>query len=405
MPAYEYLALDAGGAQRKGVLEADSDRQARQQLRERDLIPVEVTATRKKEKSAGGRWHFRRGVGVTDLALFTRHLATLIQSGIPVEEALHATARQTRHNRLQSVIMSLRSRVLEGHTLADGLAEFPGVFSPVFRALVDSGERSGDLALVLNQLAEYTEESQNLRRTVVQALAYPMVLSLVAILVIAALMIYVVPKVVAQFDHYGQTLPLLTRVLIAISDVAVAYWPHFLLLMLAAAFALRWWLRDRARRQRFHQRLLRAPVLGNLLLELDSARMLRTLGILVGSGVSLIEAIDVSKNTLSNLHLQRGMDRVRADVREGKSFSFALQQMGQLPPMAVYMISSGEQSGELEAMIKRAATNLERELSSRIQIFISLFEPLLIIVMGLAVVAIVLAILMPILQLNNLTQF
>ncbi len=404
MPAYEYQALDAGGSKCKGILEADSERQARQQLRERELIPVEVSPTRKKEKGAA-RARFWQRISIAELSLFTRHLATLIQSGIPVEEALHATAKQTRKPRLQAVVMSLRSRVLEGHTLADGLAEFPGVFNPVYCALVRSGEKSGDLAEVLNQLAEYTEESQKLRGTVLQALIYPLVLTVVAIGVIGVLMAYVVPKVVAQFDHYGQALPLLTRVLIVISDATVAYWPYLFLLLAALFGGARWWLHDETRRRRWHRFSLRLPVLGALLQELDSARMLRTLGILVASGVSLVEAIQVARDTLSNLHLQSGMDQVSKDVREGKSFSFSLQQVGQLPPMAVYMISSGEQSGELEAMIKRAASNLERELASRVQIFTSLFEPLLIIVLGLVVLAIVLAILLPILQLNNLTQF
>lgn len=406
MPAYEYVALDAKGRRSKGLLEADSDRLARQQLRERDLIPVEVNATTRRERAGSGfSWRPLQRVGIADLALFTRHLATLIQSGIPVEEALNATARQTTHKRLQSVVMSLRSRVLEGHTLADGMKEFPGVFNSVYCALVASGEQSGDLAEVLNQLAEYTEDSQKLRGTIVQAMVYPLVLSVVAILVIAGLMIYVVPKVVSQFEHYGQTLPLLTRLLIGLSNGMVAYWPYAIAVVVVLMGAWRWWYRDEGRRKRAHRTWLKLPVIGNLLLTLDSARMLRTLGILLASGVSLIEAITVSRNTLSNLFIREGMEQVAKEVREGKSFSFSLQQVGQLPPMALYMISSGEQSGELDGMIKRASANLERELSARVQIFTSLFEPLLIVVLGVAVLTIVLAILMPILQLNNLTQF
>lgn len=405
MPAFDYVALDANGKRQRGILEADSDRLARQQLREKQLIPVEVSESRKKQSGKAEGFSLFQGIGVKDLSLFTRHLATLVQSGIPLEEALHATARQTRHRRLQSVVMSLRSRVLEGHTLADGLRDFPRVFNPVYRSLVASGEQSGDLGQVLDQLADYTENAQQLRSTVVQAMVYPLALTVVAVLVIGVLMVYVVPKVVAQFDHYGQTLPLLTRVLISISEGMAAYWVHFLILLGLLFMAGRWWLRDESRRRRFHKCLLRVPIVGDVILAVDSARMLHTLGILLASGVSLIEAIKVGLGTLNNLHLQEGMAQVANDVREGKSFSFALQQMNELPPMAVYMITSGEQSGELDTMVRRSADNLAREVEAQVSIMTSLLEPLLIVGMGLVVVSIVLAILMPILQLNNLSGF
>ncbi len=405
MPAFDYVALDSAGKRQRGILEADSDRLARQQLRERQLIPVEVSASQKKQSGEQGGLSFLQRISIADLSLFTRHLATLVQSGIPLEEALHATARQTRHRRLQSVVMSLRSRVLEGHSLADGLGDFPRVFTPVYRALVASGEQSGDLGLVLNQLADYTEDSQKLRATLMQALVYPLALTVVAVGVIAVLMVYVVPKVVAQFDHYGQTLPLLTRILIVVSDAMVTYWLPAVLLLFLAGIAGRWWMRDATRRERVHKKLLRLPVVGDVLLTVDSARLLHTLAILLASGVSLIEAIKVGLGTLNNLHLQQGMADVANDVREGKSFSFSLQQMGELPPMAVYMIASGEQSGELDAMVKRSADNLARELEMRVGIMTSLFEPILIVVMGVIVLGIVLAILLPILQLNNLSGF
>ena len=405
MPAYDYVALDATGKRQRGILEADSDRLARAQLRDKQLIPVEVSESRKKQSGNGGGFSLLQSVSVNDLSLFTRHLATLVQSGIPLEEALHATARQTRHRRLQSVVMSLRSRVLEGHSLADGLRDFPRVFSPVFRALVASGEQSGDLGQVLEQLADYTENAQKLRSTVTQAMVYPIALTVVAVLVIGVLMVYVVPKVVAQFDHYGQTLPLLTRVLITISEAMASYWMHSLVLLALAFWAGRWWLKDETRRKRVDKRLLRVPVVGDVLLAVDSARMLHTLAILLASGVSLIEAIKVGLGTLNNLHLQEGMAQVANDVREGKSFSFALQQMDELPPMAVYMITSGEQSGELDTMVRRSADNLAREVEARVSIMTSLLEPLLIVGMGLVVVTIVLAILLPILQLNNLSGF
>ncbi|MBO6752512.1 MULTISPECIES: type II secretion system inner membrane protein GspF [Spongiibacter] len=406
MPAFEYRALDAKGNSKRGVIEADSSRLARQALREKQLFPVEINASRDKRRGGGSGFSLSRPkVNIADLALFTRHLATLIQSGIPVEEALAATAKHTRKAYLKGIVLELRSRVLEGHSLADGLNDHPNVFNSVYRALVSSGEKSGDLAEVLNQLAEYTEDSQKLRGVIVQAALYPLVLCFVALGVITALMTYVVPKVTAQFDHYDQVLPLLTRILIAISDGMASYWYTVVIAVIAVVLGAQWWLRDPERKLRAHRLQLRLPMWGPLVRELDSARMLRTLAILLSSGVPFLETLKVACATLSNEHLKQSMDRVREEVREGKSFSRCLQDEAELPPMAVYMIASGESSGELEQMVQRAAANLERELQARVQMFISLFEPLLIVVLGLVVLSIVLAILLPILQLNNLTQF
>ena len=240
---------------------------------------------------------------------------------------------------------------------------------------------------------------------IVQAALYPLVLCFVALGVITALMTYVVPKVTAQFDHYDQVLPLLTRILIAISDGMASYWYTVVIAVIAVVLGAQWWLRDPERKLRAHRLQLRLPMWGPLVRELDSARMLRTLAILLSSGVPFLETLKVACATLSNEHLKQSMDRVREEVREGKSFSRCLQDEAELPPMAVYMIASGESSGELEQMVQRAAANLERELQARVQMFISLFEPLLIVVLGLVVLSIVLAILLPILQLNNLTQF
>ena len=404
MPAFEYKALDTAGTNKRGIIEADSARIARQMLRDQQLFPLEVKQSRDKS-TAGGINFSQQRVGIADLALFVRHLATLIQAGIPVEESLAATAKHTRKAYLKRVILELRSRVLEGHSLADGLNDHPHIFNSVFRALVSSGEKSGDLAQVLNQLAEYTEDSQKLRGVIVQAALYPAVLCVVAIGVIVALMTYVVPKVTSQFEHYNQALPLLTRILISVSDAVANYWYWALAGIVGLAFAGRWWMTDPKRRLRAHRAMLKVPLWGLLMLELDASRMLRTLAILLSSGVPFLETLKVSCSTLGNEHLKQSMDRVREQVREGKSFSRCLQDEAELPPMAVYMISSGESSGELEDMVHRAATNLERELQARVQMFVSLFEPLLIVVLGLVVLSIILAIMLPILQLNNLTQF
>ncbi|MBD2858548.1 type II secretion system inner membrane protein GspF [Spongiibacter sp. KMU-158] len=404
MPAFEYRALDARGGNKKGLIEADSARQARQKLREQQLFPLDIKETREKQRGSRKGFGGAR-IGIADLALFVRHLSTLIQSGIPVEESLAATAKHTRKASLKKIVLDLRSRVLEGHSLADGLNDHPQVFNTVFRALVSSGEKSGDLALVLNQLADYTEDSQKLRGVIMQAALYPIVLTFVAVGVIAALMTFVVPKVTAQFAHYDQALPTLTQILISISDGLANYWYVMLGLIVALFVFARWWMRDDQRRLWTHAKILKLPVWGDLMLELDASRMLRTLAILLSSGVPFLETLKVAGDTLSNLHLKQSMDRVRDQVREGKSFSRCLQDEAVLPPMAIYMISSGESSGELETMVQRAASNLERELQARVQMFVSLFEPLLIVVLGGVVLSIVLAIMLPILQLNNLTQF
>jgi general secretion pathway protein F len=406
MPAFEYRALDAAGANKKGMIEADSGRQARQLLRDQQLFPLEVKQTRDKTRAANAQRSFGGSkVAIADLALFVRHLATLIQSGIPLEEALAATAKHTRKTYLKRVVLNLRERVLEGHSLADGLNEHPRVFNPVFRALVTSGEKSGDLGLILEQLADYTEDSQKLRGVIVQSAMYPLVLCFVAMAVIAALMTYVVPKVTAQFSHYDQALPLLTRVLITLSDGLANNWPYMIVAVFALALAARWWLSAPERRLKSDRLILKLPLWGLLMLELDAARMLRTLAILMSSGVPFLETLKVACDTLGNSHLKNSMARVREQVREGKSFSRCLQDEAELPPMAIYMIASGEASGEMEAMTQRAASNLERELQARVQMFVSLFEPLLIVVLGGVVLSIVLAIMLPILQLNNLTQF
>lgn len=401
MPAFEYQALDQRGRSKKGILEADSERHARQLLREQKLLPTAVQASHRQTGNKATKTQGGRKPGHRELALFTRQLATLIQSGIPVEESLQATARQTRHKGLQSIALQLRAKVREGHSLAHALADFPQVFKPVYRALVASGEKSGDLGLVLEQLASYTEESQNLRNTLQQALVYPAALMVFAIAVIALLMGFVVPKVVSQFEDMGQTLPWITRALIHISDAVVTGWPYAIVAVILAALFWRWWMQSPARRLRWHRSMLRIPLVGNLLWIVDSARLLQTLGILLSSGVPLVEALKVATETLSNSQLQKELQAVTQEVTEGRSFSHSLQQADCLPALAGYMIASGERSGELPDMVKRAAATLERDLDSQVQMFLGLIEPAVIVLMGIQVMAIVLAILMPIVQLNT----
>lgn len=400
MPSFEYIALDAQGQQQKGLIDADSSRHARQLLREQKLAPVDIGAGKQRDgdNPSGG---FRRGVSSRDITLFTRQFATLIDSGIPVEEALAVSARQTGKRAMRGYITGVRNQVLEGHSLADGLRRFPRVFDAIYCAVVASGEKSGDLGKVLEQLADYTEENQRVRGTISQALVYPAALLVIALAVIGVLMVFVVPQVVAQFEQANQTLPPLTRFMIGSSEFISGWWWALLLALAALTVVGKLLLRDATRREWLHRHALRLPLLGNLFFLIDSARLLRTLGILLSGGVPLVEALRVATDTLHNLHLQRGMREVCREVTEGRSFSLALQEREQVPAIACYLIGSGERSGELASMVLKSADTLDNDMNAQVQTFISLLEPAVILILGGVVVMIVLAILLPVLQLNS----
>lgn len=401
MPSFEYQAVDLQGKKQRGFLDADSERLARQALREKKLLPVSLTPAEAKHRSQqrGGR------VSSRDLTLFTQQFAALVQSAIPLEEALQVASEQTRSKGLRRTLKAVRSKILEGHTLADGLKEHPRVFSPVYCALVSAGEHSGDLGKVLMRLADYTNRTQQLKNTVLQAAIYPIVLTLVSIAVITLLMAYVVPKVVEQFDDVGQQLPLLTRIMISISDFIVNY--GFILLGVLAALMFIWrqLLKRPTFRQGLHRFLLKVPAIGALITNLETARLLNTLSIMINSGSPLLDALRISRDTLNNLLIRQSVEEATDKVREGQLLSKTLSDSGRFPPIAVYMIANGEHSGELANSLQQAASQQENLLSGVIGMATRLIEPLLIIVFGALVLTIVLAILLPILQLNNLTQF
>lgn len=406
MGAFEYTALDAAGKERKGVLEGDTARQIRQQLREQGLAPLTVEAVMQRESSRSGaqKVSLRRGISATDLALVTRQLATLVKAGLPLEEALHTTAQQTELPRLKSMILAVRSRVLEGHTLADGLREFPHAFPELYRSTVAAGEHSGHLDVVLERLADYTESRQQLRQKIQLALFYPAILTVVALLVTIALLTYVVPQVVQVFESIGQELPLLTRALIALSGFLRNFGFVLLILLIVAIVLFRRSLRIEANRYRFHQLLQRLPIVGRLQRGLNTARFARTLSILTASGVSVLEALRISGEVVGSLPMRAAIDEAAQKVREGASIAASLRRSGQFPPMTMHLIASGESSGKLEEMLERAAVNQERELETLIAALMGLFEPLLIVVMGSVVLVIVLAILLPIFDLNQLVK-
>lgn len=404
MGAFEYVAVDKAGKQTKGLLEGDTAKQVRQMLRERQLLPIKVTEVTEKESKRQHSFSLRRGVSARDLALLTRQLSTLSQSGMPLEEALLAVSQQNEQPRLKSILLGVRSRVMEGHTLADGLTDFPQAFPELYRATVAAGEQSGHLDAVLERLADYTESRQALRQRVSNALIYPIVLVVMALGIISFMLAFVVPKVVSVFENTGQALPGLTRGLITVSDFLREHW--LVLGVVIAMIVVAVWkiLQRPGPRRRYHFLLLRLPLVARLTQGLNTARFTRTFSILAGSGVPILEALRISSQVLSNIPMREAVDEASLRVREGGSISRALSVSKLFPPMTIHLISSGEASGQLEDMLARAASNQEREIDGLIATMLGILEPMLIVFMGAVVLTIVLAVLLPIFEINNLIQ-
>ena len=406
MAAFSYQAMDTNGKKVKGVLEGDSARQVRQMLREKGLRPLEIdTASdsgKTKEKTAFSFNFNETKLNSSELALFTRQLSTLVQSNLPLDEALLAVAEQSKKQSTKSLVLDIRSRVTEGHTLAYGLGEFPRVFSNMFRAMVEAGEHAGFLGFVLERLADYTESSQYTQQKIKMAMIYPAALVCVAFSVITALMVMVVPKLVKVFESNGAELPGLTRALIFTSDYLVNYGLYTFIAIVIIIFIIIRVLRLPAYKAKFHQFLLKMPGLSNTVRTIDTSRFASTLSILLSSGVPLLEAIRIAGAVLSNLVLKDACADIAKSVQEGSSFYKALDKTEQFPPMLVHMVASGEASGELETMLERVAKNQERELEMALGAVMSILEPALIIFMGGFVLLIVLAVLMPIFQMNQM---
>lgn len=402
MGAFEYTAVDPRGKEHTGVIEGDTPRRVRQLLRERELLPLSVTEIAEKESSRQQSFTIRRTLSSTDLALITRQIATLVHSGLPVEEALVAVGEQSDTPRVKSIVMGVRAKVMEGHTLADGLAEFPKAFPELYRATVSAGEQSGHLDRVLERLADYTESRQELQQTVLRAMIYPIVLSVLAILIVSGLLVYVVPKVTAVFSNQGQDLPGLTVAVIAISDFVSDYGLYCIALIAIFVWGARQILKKPGPRREFHALLLRIPLVGRLIRGFNTARFTSTFSILTGSGVPVLESLKISGQVVTNLPMREAVAEAAGRIREGAPIGKSLETGGYFPPMCIHLISSGEASGELETMLGRAASNQERELNGLIAVLLGLLEPGMIIGMGIVVLIIVLAILMPIFELNQL---
>ncbi len=404
MGAFEFVALDKGGKESKGLLEGDTPKHVRQILRERHLLPVSVTEVAKKESRRQANFSLRRGMSAAELALVTRQLAVLSQAGLPLEEALLAVSQQNENPRTQSVLLGVRSRVMEGHSLADGLADFPQAFPELYRATVSAGEQSGHLDAVLERLAEFTESRQQLQQQIRNALIYPIALVVTAVSIISFMLAYVVPKVVYIFENYDQQLPLLTRIMIASSDFIRNYWFVIIVVLVAVFFGIRKLLRKEGPKRRYHDLLLRLPIVSTMTRGINTARFTQTLSILAGSGVPILESLRIAAKVVVNVPMREAVEEATLRIREGAMISSSLASSKLFPPMTTHLISSGEASGKLEEMLARAATNQEREVDGLVATLLGIMQPLLVIVMAAVVLLIVLAILLPIFEINNLIR-
>ena len=407
MAAFQYTALDAGGRQRKGVLEADSVRQIRQMLRDDGLVPLSVdvsTVKQASEKRKAGGFSFGFGprLSALDRVIFTRQLATLIAASLPIEEALGAIAKQAEKQDVRALVLGVRSKVLEGYALADALADYGNSFDDMYRSTVAAGEQSGFLDRVLENLATYLEAQFESGRDVEMALVYPVVLFLLALGIVGALMVYVVPDMVGVLEGMGRELPAVTQFLIGLSEFLQAYWWALLGGIAALVVGIRLLLAQPAIRARWDQRKLSLPLFGRVTRGAQSARYANTLSILTSSGVPLVDAMKIAEAVVSNTWLKRGLTEATQKVREGSSLNLALEGVGYLPPMMLHMVASGEASGELDTMLERVANFQQTEVERLVTTVVSLFQPLMLVVMGGLVMVIVMAILLPILNMNQL---
>lgn len=398
MPAYYYKALDDRGGTQKGLLEGDSARQIRQQLRDKHWTPVEVSAVDDRQSKQKSRY---KKPSAYELALLTRQLSVLLAAGIPLEETLAAVAKQSPKTHIKSLMLAVRSYVLEGLSFARALQQAAS-FPPLYIATIAAGEKSGHLDLILNQLADYTENRFALQKKIQGAMIYPIVLMVMALAVILGLMSFVVPKIVKVFEQSEQALPLITQVVLALSNAVTQWWWLMLVIIITSAFLFIRFARTQAGKLALDSLVLKLPILARLSKGLNAARFASTLAILVRSGVPLIEALHIGAAVATNLHIQQTIIQAADRVTEGASLSSQLEKSAYFPPMMVQMIKSGENSGELENMLTRAANMQEAEATNFISTLLALLEPLMLVFMGIIVMIIVMAVMLPIVNMNDL---
>jgi general secretion pathway protein F len=407
MAAFAFEAVNPQGKTKKGVLEGDNARQIRQQLREQGLIPVTVEQVKEQQTNKNNAFQFtlfKPSISAGELALLTRQLATLVEAALPIEEALLAVAEQSEKPRQKNMMMAVRSKVVEGFGLAEALGDFPSIFDTLFIAMVAAGEKSGHLDVVLNRLADYTENREKTRSQVIQAMIYPGLMMFFAVAITVLLLTVVVPKIVTQFEHMGQGLPPITQIVMDISTFLQASWMWVVIALVVAIIGAQRTLRIPAMQLKFHRWILGVPLIGKVNRGLNTARFARTLSILTASAVPLLEAMKIASDVLLNKHIKAQVAESAIMVKEGASLRAALDKTKMFPPMMMHMIASGERSGELQGMLARAADNQDREFESLVGVSLKVFEPLLIVSMAGIVLFIVLAILQPIIALNSMVN-
>jgi general secretion pathway protein F len=404
MAAFEYKALDKDGKNHKAVIEGDTARQIRQQLREQGLTPLSVEEVKQQQKQRASKGLFQLHISAMDLALLTRQISTLLSAGMPLEESLRSVSAQSEKNKVKRILLSVRSTVREGHSLSTGLSEFPSVFPELYRKTVEAGEESGHLDNVLNRLADYTEVKQQMQQKTMMALFYPVMLVSISILIVIGLLTFVVPQIVRVFENVAQELPMATQILIAMSEFLKANGVWLILLMVIATVLGKAVLKKPAARLAWHKFLLKLPFAGRLIRGNNSARFARTLSILSSSNVQILEALRISGQVVSSLPMRKAIEEITIKVKEGDSIHHSMEQSGYFPPMTVSLIASGESSGKLEDMLARAAVIQEREIESVMSTTLGLLGPIMILLMGAIVLFIVLATLLPVFDLNQLVS-
>lgn len=404
MQSFSYKAVDKSGKEKAGVVQAESPKQARQLLRNQGLITTHLESEQERKSKKAVGVSFKKPISSLELSLITRQFSILLNSGLSVEQSLSALSDQLESQEQKAIMSGVRSEVLGGRSLAASLRMYPKVFPAVYCSLVNAGEQSGSLAKVMTKLADYSDKTRELTSKIMMALLYPLVVTIVATLVIIALLVFVVPQVVKVFEASKQTLPLITRGMIATSNGLRNYGIYMLIVILIVVFSFAKSLKKKENRINFHRKLLTLPIAGRLLVNIDLARFTNTLSMLLSSGVPMLQALEASRDTLSNFMLKTSIDKAISMVREGIGLAVALKAQDAFPPVVIHLISSGEKSGNLDHLLSQAGSHQELELSHRSQLLTGILEPALIVFMGAVVMLIVIGIMLPILNMNKMVM-
>ena len=406
MPVFEYVAIDRAGKNRKGIIDADSARAARQKLRSDGIYPTHLEETQTDEISEKpSRLQFRlplQRVRRAELVSTTRQLATLLSAGLPLVSALSGVLEQIKRPALRKVLSQVRERVKEGMSLASALMEHPAVFPSIYTAMINAGETSGTLELVVERLADFGEQQLDLQRKIRSTLAYPLLMLIVGVGVVVFLMAYVIPRVTQIFVEMKQELPLPTTILIGVSDLFQRYWPVALLVIVGCFFAVRHYVKTDRGRRRYDRMLLKLPVVGVIVEKVAIARITRTLGTLLHNGVPLLRSMEIVQSLVGNVVLRQALEEARQEISEGASITAPLARGGVFPPSVIQMISVGEQSGNLEGMLFKVADTFDSEVETSVTTFTSLLGPFMILFLAFFVGFVVLAVLLPIFEMSHL---